>query len=77
MTIKRETRIATRKGCDIFLQELENDRYATHCVQYAGNGNIFQRSNKPKPTFINAGAFDLQVTTLQRKGGEMNGKNCK
>ncbi len=40
--IKSETKIATRKGCDIILQELENDRYATHCVQYAGNGKYFQ-----------------------------------
>lgn len=39
--------------------------------------NISNRSKKPKPTFINVGAFDLQVTTLQRKGGETNGKNCK
>lgn len=39
--------------------------------------NISNRSKKPKPTFINVGAFDLQVTTLQRKGGEMYGKNCK
>lgn len=42
MTIKSETRIATRKGCDIILQELENDRYATHCVQFAGNGKYFK-----------------------------------
>gem|GEM_PF-3398943 len=39
--------------------------------------NIFQRSKKPKPTFINVGAFGLWVTTLQRKGGETNGENCK
>lgn len=42
MTIKSEKRIATRKGCDIILQELENDRYATACVQYAGNGKYFK-----------------------------------
>lgn len=42
MTIKSEKRIATRKGCDIYLQELENDRYATACVQYAGNGKYFK-----------------------------------
>lgn len=39
--------------------------------------NISKRLKKPKPTFINVGAFDLKVTTLQRKGGEMNGENCK
>lgn len=42
MIIKSERKIATRKGCDIFLQEIENDHYATHCVQYAGNGKYFQ-----------------------------------
>lgn len=42
MTIKSETKIATRKGCDIILQEIENDRYATACVQYAGNGKYFK-----------------------------------
>lgn len=41
MTIKSERKIATRKGCAIILQELENDRYATACVQYAGNGKYF------------------------------------
>ena len=42
MTIKSERKIATRKGCGIFLQELENDRYATACVQYAGSGKYFK-----------------------------------
>lgn len=42
MTIKSATKIATRKGCDIILQQIEDDRYATHCVQYAGNGKYFQ-----------------------------------
>lgn len=48
MTIKSERKIATRKGCDIILQELENDRYATHCVQYAGNGKYFQSLEEAK-----------------------------
>lgn len=39
--------------------------------------NISKRSKKRKPTFSNVGAFDLRVTTLHGKGGEMNGKNCK
>lgn len=39
--------------------------------------NISKRLKKRKTTFINAGAFGLRVTTLQRKGGETNGKNCK
>lgn len=42
MTIKAERKIATRKGCDIILQQIEDDRYATHCVQYAGNGKYFR-----------------------------------
>lgn len=42
MTIKTEQKIATRKGCGIYLQELEDDRYATHCVQFAGNGKYFK-----------------------------------
>lgn len=39
--------------------------------------NISKHLKKPKPTYINVGAFGLKVTTLQRKGGEMNGENCK
>lgn len=39
--------------------------------------NIFSRSKRRKTTFINVGTFGLRVTTLQRKGGETNGKNCK
>lgn len=42
MTIKSERKIATRKGCGIYFQEIENDRYATHCVQFAGNGKYFK-----------------------------------
>lgn len=42
MTIKSARKIASRKGCDIILQELENDRYATACVQFAGNGKYFK-----------------------------------
>lgn len=42
MIIKSERKIATRKGCAIILQELENDRYATACVQFAGNGKYFK-----------------------------------
>ena len=42
MIIKSERKIATRKGCGIFLQEIEDDRYASHCVQYAGNGKYFK-----------------------------------
>lgn len=48
MTIKSETKIASRKGCDIILQELENDRYASHCVQYAGNGKYFKTLEEAK-----------------------------
>lgn len=39
--------------------------------------NISERLKKRKITFIDAGAFGLRVTRLQRKGGETNGKNCK
>lgn len=39
--------------------------------------NISKRLKKRKTTFSGVGAFGLRVTTLQRKGGEMNGKNCK
>lgn len=42
MTIKSARKIATRKGCDIILQEIEDDRYATACVQFAGSGKYFQ-----------------------------------
>lgn len=51
MTIKSETKIATRKGCGIYLQELEDDRYATACVQYAGNGKYF-RTLEEAETYI-------------------------
>lgn len=51
MTIKNETRIASRKGCGIYLQEIEDDRYATHCVQYAGNGKYF-KSFEEAATYI-------------------------
>lgn len=51
MTIKSETKIATRKGCGIYLQELENDRYASHCVQYAGSGRYF-KSFEEAATYI-------------------------
>lgn len=48
MTIKAETKIATRKGCDIILQQIEDDRYATACVQYAGNGKYFKTLEEAK-----------------------------
>lgn len=75
MTIKSATKIATRKGCDIILQQIEDDRYATHCVQYAGNGKYFQ-SLEAAQNYIYK-RWRLRVTTLHGKGGETNGKNCK
>lgn len=42
MIIKSERKIATRKGCGIYLQEIEDDRYATACVQFAGSGKYFK-----------------------------------
>lgn len=51
MTIKSERIIATRKGCGIYLQEIEDDRYASHCVQYAGNGKYF-KSLEEAATYI-------------------------
>lgn len=67
MTIKNETRIATRKGCDIILQELEGDRYATHCVQYAGNGKYF-------PTFEQAEAYIYKRWHIRLAGDDATRK---
>lgn len=67
MTIKSERKIATRKGCDIILQELENDRYASHCVQYAGNGKYF-------PTFKEAEAYIFKRWRIRLAGDDATRK---
>ena len=67
MIIKSETKIATRKGCDIILQELENDRYATACVQYAGNGKYF-------PTLAEAQNYILKRWHIRLAGDDITAK---
>ena len=67
MTIKRARKIATRKDCDIILQELENDRYATHCVQYAGNGKYF-------PTLAEAQNYILKRWHIRLAGDDVTAK---
>ena len=67
MTIKSERKIATRKGCDIILQELENDRYATACVQYAGNGKYF-------PTLEEAKAYIYRRWRIRLAGDDVTAK---
>lgn len=69
MTIKSETRIATRKGCGIFLQEIENDHYATHCVQYAGNGKYFQTLEEAEAYIFKRWRIRLVGDDSTQKGG--------
>lgn len=78
MTIKSARKIATRKGCDIYLQELENDRYATYCVQYAENGKYFKSLEAAQNYIFERWRIRLagDNATL-KKGGERNGKNCE
>lgn len=67
MTIKSETRIASRKGCDIILQQIEDDRYATACVQYAGNGKYFK-------TLEEAQNYILRRWRIQLAGDDVTAK---
>lgn len=67
MTIKSETKIASRKGCDIILQQIEDDRYATACVQYAGNGKYF-------PTLEEAQNYILKRWRIRLAGDEATAK---
>ena len=67
MIIKSERKIATRKGCDIFFQEIENDHYATHCVQYAGNGKYF-------PTLEEAEAYIYKRWRIRLAGDNATAK---
>lgn len=77
MIIKAERKIATRKGCDIILQELENDRYATACVQYAGNGKYFKTLEEAEAYIYKRWRIRLAGDSITQKGGETNGENCK
>ena len=72
MTIKSATKIATRKGCDIILQEIENDRYATHCVQFAGNGKYFKSLEEALTYIFKRWHIRLAVNDVRPnvKGGE-------
>ena len=70
MKIKSETRIASRKGCDIYLQELENDRYATACVQYAGNGKYFKTLEEAKAYIYKRWRLAVNDVRPNAKGGE-------
>lgn len=67
MTIKSARKIATRKGCGIYLQEIEDDRYATACVQYAGNGKYF-------PTFEEAEAYIYKRWRIRLVGDDATAK---
>lgn len=70
MTIKSERKIATRKGCAIILQELENDRYATACVQYAGNGKYFKTLEEAKAYILRRWRLSVNDVRPNAKGGE-------
>lgn len=70
MTIKSETKIATRKGCDIILQQIENDRYATACVQYAGNGKYFRTLEEAKAYILRRWRLSVNDVRPNAKGGE-------
>lgn len=70
MTIKSETRIASRKGCDIILQQIENDRYATACVQYAGNGKYFPTLEEAKAYILRRWRLSVNDVRPNAKGGE-------
>lgn len=69
MTIKSETKIATRKGCDIILQELENDRYATHCVQFAGSGKYFRTLEEAEAYVFARWRIRLEGDNVTQKRG--------
>lgn len=69
MTIKSERKIATRKGCEIVLQELENDRYATHCVQYAVNGKYFKSFKEAEAYIYKRWRIRLAGDDATRKRG--------
>ena len=68
--IKSETKIATRKGCDIYLQELKNDRYATHCVQYAGNGKCFKSLEEAEAYIFKRWRLAVNDVRPNAKGGD-------
>lgn len=70
MTIKSATKIATRKGCDIILQELENDRYATHCVQFAGNGKYFKSLEEAEAYIFKRWHLAVNDVRPNAKGGD-------
>lgn len=69
MTIKSERIIATRKGCDIILQQIENDRYASHCVQYAGNGKYFPTLEEAEAYIFKRWRIRLVGDDSTQKGG--------
>ena len=69
MTIKSARKIATRKGCDIILQELENDRYATACVQFAGNGKYFPTLEEAEAYIYKRWRIRLVGDDSTQKGG--------
>lgn len=69
MTIKSERKIATRKGCGIYLQEIEDDRYATHCVQYAGNGKYFKTLEEAQNYILKRWRIRLAGDDATRKRG--------
>lgn len=77
MTIKSELKIATRKGCGIYLQEIEDDRYATACVQYAGNGKYFKSLEAAQNYIFERWRIRLAGDSITQKGGESNGESCK
>lgn len=69
MIIKSETKIATRKGCGIYLQELEDDRYATACVQYAGSGKYFKSLEEAEAYIFKRWRIRLAGDDVTRKRG--------
>lgn len=70
MTIKAERKIATRKGCDIILQQIEDDRYATACVQYAGNGKYFKTLEEAEAYIFKRWRLAVNDVRPNAKGGD-------
>lgn len=68
MTIKSATKIATRKGCDIIYRNSRTTDMQRTVSSLQEMANISNRLKKPKPTFSNAGTWQLTMFDRMRKG---------
>ena len=69
MKILKQQRICTVRGCDVWLQHIEDNAppsYASYCVQYGGGGRYF-------PTLEEAQACWEKTLADSKKAAEQNG----